>query len=368
MARKLKRDRVLFVTVMILLAISVVMVYSASAVVAQERFDDAYRFASKQAMFILAGVIAMIFAMRVDYTCYRHPRVIGTLLGATIAALVLVLFIGPEIKGARRWFSVAGLGIQPSELAKVAMILFTAYILERRMDRIDDVRYSLLPVGIALAVVVGLVLLEPDLGTSAVIIGAVVVMVFAAGLPHRYLAWMGVASVPVVAYLVSADYRWRRITAFLNPEQDPQGAGFQIIQSKIAVGTGGLTGLGIGDGVQKRFYLPEPHNDFIFAALSEETGLVGATIVLLCFAIIVWRGIRTVLRAPDRFAALTALGLTMMIGAQAFVNMSVVLGLLPTKGIPLPLVSYGGSSTLVGLVAMGMLLNISQHASAEEWE
>lgn len=369
MARKLKRDRVLFVTVMILLAASVVMVYSASAVVAQERRGDATYYAERQAVFILLGVVGMAIAMNVDYSHYRHPRVIGTVLAVTVAALILVLLIGPEIKGGRRWFSIGGFGIQPSELAKIAMVLFTAYILDRRMDRIADVRYALLPVGAALAVVLGLVLMGRDLGTSVAILGTVAVMVFAAGLPYKYLTWMSGASVAVLAFLViGSDYRWKRITAFLNPEADPRGTGFQIIQSKIAVATGGITGVGLGDSVQKRFYLPESHNDFIFAVISEEAGLIGATITLLCFAIIIWRGLRTVLRAPDRFAALTALGLTMVVGAQGFVNMSVVLGLLPTKGIPLPLVSYGGSSTLVGLAAIGMLLNISQHASAEEWE
>lgn len=368
MARTLRSDRVLFVTVIILLAVSVVMVYSASAVVAKERLGNPSHYAAKQVVFILLGAVAMVVAMRVDYSYYRHWRVVTTILGLTIAALVLVLFVGPTIKGARRWFSVLGLGIQPSELAKIAMILFTAHILERRMDRIDDGRYALLPIGAALAVVVGLVILEPDLGTSLAIAGAVVVMVFAAGLPYRYLAWMGVAAVPVLAYLLTAEYRWRRILAFLDPEKDPLGKGFQVIQSRIAVGTGGLTGLGIGAGVQKRFYLPEPHNDFIYAVISEEAGLIGATVILFCFAVIVWRGLRASLRAPDRFASLTALGLTMIVGAQGFVNMSIVLGLLPPKGIPLPLVSYGGSSTMIGLLAMGMLLNISQHASAEAWE
>jgi cell division protein FtsW len=367
-ARKIKRDRVLFVTVMVLLAVSVVMVYSASAVMAQERYGDASHYAARQGLFIFFGVVAMAIAMHVDYTFYKRPRIIGGLLVVTALALILVRLIGPEIKGARRWFSVFGFGVQPSELAKIAMILFTAWVLDRRMDKIDDPREALLPVGAVLAGMLGLVLLGKDLGTSAAIAATVLVMVFAAGLPWKYLAWVSAGSVPVLAYLLSADYRWKRITAFLNPEADPQGSGFQIIQSKIAIGTGGLTGLGIGDGVQKRFYLPEPHNDFIFAAISEETGLIGATILLVCFAVLIWRGVRTVLRAPDRFASLTALGLTMMIGAQGLVNMSVALGLLPTKGIPLPLVSYGGSSTLVALTAMGMLLNISQHATGEEWD
>jgi cell division protein FtsW len=368
-ARKLKRDRVLFVTTMALLAVSIVMVYSASAVIAQERYQQGNLFVVKQALFVVLGVVAMAVAMRVNYTFFRNPRVVYTGLAVTLLALLLVLVIGREVNGSRRWFALGGMGIQPSELAKVAMILFTAYILERRMDRIAEVRYSLLPIGAALAGVLLLIIPEPDFGSSMVILGIVAVMVFAAGVPYRYLAWIGGALVPAVVILaISSPYRLRRLTAFWHPEDDPLRAGFQVIQSRIAVGTGGLTGLGIGGGVQKRFYLPEPHTDFIYSVISEETGLVGATIILLCFAIIIWRGLRTSLRAPDRFGALTALGLTMMLGAQAFVNISVVLGLLPTKGIPLPLVSAGGSSMIVSLAAMGMLLNISQHESTEGWE
>lgn len=367
MARKLKRDNVLFVTTMVLLAASVAMVYSASAVIAKERHGQPNMYALKQATFVLLGIAAMGVAMNIDYRTYRRPALIGALLGVSIAALILVLIIGPEIKGSRRWFSIAGLGIQPSETAKIAMILFTAFILERRMDRIDEVRYALLPVGAALSLVVCLVLLEPDLGTSVAILGTVAAMVFAAGLPYRYVAWFGAAAVPALVFLVwSADYRVRRFTAFLHPWDDPLGSGFQIIQSLIAVGTGGVTGRGIGDGVQKRFFLPEPHTDFIFAVISEELGLVGSTVILICFTVILWRGLRTSLRAPDRFGAFVALGLTMMVAAQAFVNISVVLGLMPTKGIPLPFVSAGGSSMVVGLAGMGVLLNISQHASAGE--
>jgi cell division protein FtsW len=368
-ARKLKRDRVLFVTTMALLAVSIAMVYSASAVIAQERFQQGNLFVVKQTLFVVLGVVAMAVAMRVDYTFYRHTRVVYAGLGLALVALLLVLVFGREVNGSRRWFALAGMGIQPSELAKVAMILFTAHILERRMDRISDVRYALLPIGAALAAVLVLIIPEPDFGTSVIILGIVVVMIFAAGLPYRYLAWIGAPLVIAVGVLaISSPYRLRRLLAFWHPEDDPLGAGFQVIQSKIAVGTGGLTGLGFGGSVQKRFYLPEPHTDFIYAVISEEAGLVGATFILVGFGLVIWRGLRTSLRAPDRFGSLTALGLTMMLGAQALVNISVVLGLLPTKGIPLPFVSAGGSSMIVSLAAMGLLLNISQHASTEEWE
>jgi cell division protein FtsW len=212
---------------------------------------------------------------------------------------------------------------------------------------------------------VALILREPDLGTSVSLMVIAAVMVFAAGIDYRYVAGVCLATVPALYFLLAfSEYRWKRVLAFLDPWSDPLGNGFQMIQSMIAVGTGGIFGRGLMAGVQKQFYLPEPHNDFIYAVISEELGLIGATIVLACFCVITWRGLRTALRAPDRFGAFLALGLTTMIGFQAFFNVSVVLGLLPTKGIPLPFVSYGGSSLLINLLGMGILLNVSQHASS----
>jgi cell division protein FtsW len=280
-------------------------------------------------------------------------------------ALVAVLF-GPRINGARRWFGIAGIvGVQPSEFAKLVVIFFVAAILERRMDRIDDLRYSLVPVAIVLGGVVGLIMLQPDLGTALTIIVIVAAMVFAAGINYRYIVGLLLVSLPA-AYIVlmSADYRRRRIFAFLDPWADPLGDGFQVIQSLIAVGTGGLFGRGLMAGVQKLFYLPYPETDFIYAVIGEEMGLLGTTLVLGCFCVIAWRGMRTSMRAPDRFGAFLALGLTAMVVVQAFFNISVVLGLLPTKGIPLPFVSFGGSSLLMSMIGMGILLNVSQHASA----
>jgi cell division protein FtsW len=301
--------------------------------------------------------------MRLDYRTYRQPAVIWTMLSLVILALVAVLF-GPRINGAKRWFGVAGVGVQPSELAKIAVIFFVAAILERRMDRIEDVSYALFPVGIVVGTVVGLVLLQPDLGTAFTILAIAGVMVFAAGINYRYILGLFLVSVPAMYILVmGASYRRRRVLSFLNPWDDPLGDGFQIIQSLIAVGTGGVFGRGLMAGVQKLFYLPEPHTDFIYSVIGEELGLAGTTAVLLCFCVITWRGLRTAFRAPDRFGALLALGLTAMVSVQAFFNISVVLGLLPTKGIPLPFVSFGGSSLLISMIGMGILLNVSQHAS-----
>jgi cell division protein FtsW len=232
------------------------------------------------------------------------------------------------------------------------------------MHRVNELQYSLLPIGIVIGALVGLILIEPDLGTAVSLLAVVGLMVFIAGLSYRYIIGAVLLALPALYVLVwSADYRRRRLLAFLDPWADPLGDGFQIIQSMIAIGTGGVTGKGLMAGVQKLFYLPEPHTDFIFAVISEEMGLVGATVLVGCFCVIAWRGLRAATYAPDAFGSFLAIGLTMMIVLQAFVNISVVMGLLPTKGITLPLVSNGGSSLLVNLLAMGMLLNISQHAS-----
>jgi len=342
-----------------------VMVYSASAPVALQRYGQASFFVIRQVMWAALGLPMLWFLMKVDYRTYREPIFIWSCLGLATLALVAVLFSAP-VNNARRWFGMAGIGVQPSEFAKLAAIIFIAAILERRMHRIDEVTFSLLPIGIVVTVFVGLVLLEPDFGTSMSLILIAAAMVFAAGLNYRYILGALLVALPTVyIILMGASYRRRRLLAFLNPWDDPLGDGFQIIQSLIAVGTGGVWGRGLMNGVQKLFYLPEPHTDFIYSVISEELGLVGATAVILCFSIITWRGMRAALRAPDSFGAFLAVGLTTMIAVQALVNISVVLGLMPTKGIPLPFVSAGGSSMLVNLVGMGVLLNVSQHASAE---
>ncbi len=365
MAKKLKSDRTLFLATILLVALSIVMVYSASAVVAMERFQQPYLFLIKQLMWAMLGLVLMSLVMRVDYSLYREPVFIWTCLGVVIFALIAVLFRSP-VNNARRWFSVGGLGVQPAEMAKLSAIFFVAAILERRRHRINDVRYALVPIGVVVAGLVGLIMFEPDFGTAVSLAVIAAVMVFAAGLNYGYIAAGTVAALPLLAYFaVSAPYRFKRILTFWDPWSDPLGDGFQIIQSLIAVGTGGIAGKGLMHGVQKLFYLPEPQSDFIYAVISEELGLIGATLVLCCFSVIVWRGLRVALGARDTFGAFLAIGLTAMVGVQAFVNMSVVLSLLPTKGIPLPFVSAGGSSLIINLIGMGVLLNVSQHASTE---
>ena len=367
MARKLKSDKWLFMATLMLVCTSVVMVYSASAVILGERGENPYLLLFKQGAWVLIGLCCVQQIMQIDYRNYRKPVVIWTGLIVVGIALVAVLFFGRDVKGATRWLHLGPLSIQPSEFAKIALIVFIAALLERRMERIDEPSYALLPIGVVLGTVVGLVLPQPDLGTAFSIVMIAGVMIFAAGISYRYIAAIAAMGLPAFVVLIySSEYRMRRVQAFLDPWADQLDSGYQVVQSMIAVAVGGLFGRGLMDGVQKLFYLPEPHNDFIYAVLSEELGLIGATVVLGCFCVIAWRGMRTALRAPDRFGAFLALGLTTMIAFQAFFNISVVLGLLPTKGIPLPFVSYGGSSLLINLIGMGILLNVSQHASSSQ--
>ena len=365
MARKLKSDKWLFLPVLLLVFSSVVMVFSASNALAMDRFEQPYYYLFRQIAWVILGLCLLLAAMRIDYRYLKQPIVVWTLLGGSLAALCAVKLVGPEINGAQRWFAIGGIGVQPSELAKVAVIVFTAAILEHRMKRIDEVSYSLVPIAMVVGAIGVLTVLQPDYGTAAMVVVIVAAMVFTAGLSYRYIVGLAVIVGPLLyLVLVWAPYRRERLVTFLDPWADPFGSGFQIIQSLIAVGTGGVFGQGIMAGVQKLFYLPYPHTDFIYAVIAEETGLVGASFFLVCFLVIACRGLRVSMLAPDRFGSLLALGLTMMVSLQAFMNISVVLSLMPTTGYPLPFVSAGGSSMMVSLLAMGVLLNISQQASA----
>lgn len=363
MARTLKSDRPLFVVTVLLVALSIVMVYSASAVQAQLTFQNGEHFLLKQIAWAFLGLGALLAVMHIDYHEFQRPAVIWTLVGIVVIGLMAVFLFRPT-NGTRRWIALGPASLQPSELAKLAAILFAAALLERRMHRVNDVSHVVFPIATVTLVFAGLILKEPDFGTAFVLVMVVTTVLFAAGLSYRHLfaALLMLLPLAIVAILVSP-YRLKRLLTFLNPWVDYLGAGFQTVQSLIAMGSGGWLGKGLMAGVQKLFYIPEPHTDFIFAVIGEELGLVGTTFVLICFVIICWRGLRVALLAPDRFGALLALGLTTMVTLQALVNVSVVIDLLPTKGIPLPLVSNGGSSLLINLVGMGILLNISQHGS-----
>jgi len=363
MARKLSPDKILFAVTVALVLVGVVMVFSASAVVAKEKFNDPYYFLYRQFGWALIGLIAMSVMMHIDYRKYRHPVFIYGLLFISGMFLTALFFLD-QFHNTNRWIRWGPLSFQPSELSKLALIIFLASLLEKRLNRINDWRHTLLPCIIILGVFLALIVFEPDLGTAVSIVIVAFMLLICAGLRIKYLLY-GCLTATVLGFplIYFYQYRVQRILTFLNPWDDPQGAGFQIIQSLIAVGSGGLTGLGLMEGIQKRFYLPEPHTDFIFAVIGEEWGLVGTLIVLGLFGVFLFRGVRLSLKAPDSFGWFLGIGLTMMIVCQAFINMSVTLSLLPTKGIPLPFISSGGSSLLVSLLSVGILLNISQHSN-----
>ena len=362
MAKRVSVDRWMFTVTAILVFVGLVMIFSASAVMAKERFGSAYEFLLKQLVFAVAGFTAMILAMMVDYKRLQHPALVFSFLGATSLLLVSVFFLD-RAHGTHRWFHVGPVSLQPSELAKPALILFLAWFLQNKTKSMDDWRNTLLPAVAPTMVFLGLIVFQPDLGTAIACAGITACVLFVAGIRLRWFGY-GLAAAVLPRYLLifHVAYRRDRILAFWNPYADPKGFGFHIIQSLIAVATGGVTGLGLMEGKQKLFYLPEPHTDFIFAVTAEELGLVGALAVIVLFAIFLWRGTRAALRTQDNFGRFLAVGITSMIVLQAFINISVVLGLMPTKGIPLPLVSYGGSSLFVTLMCVGVLLNITKQA------
>ncbi len=360
MARKLVFDRGLFATVLLLTGLGLVMVYSASAVVAREAGGPLNLLFVKQSLAALLGIAAMMVVMHLDYRRLRRPMVIyGLLLGALVL-LIAVLFT-PALNNARRWFFIGGLSVQPSELAKLALIPYIAYQIDRKSDRLNSYAF-LIPCTAATALMVGLIFMGRDLGTMLLLCVPPLAMIYLAGLRSRFLFAGGVILLPMIAVAVLTEpYRWKRLTAFLHPENDPLGAGFQPLQSLIAVGSGGLFGLGPGNSVQKLYFLPSPHADFIFSIVAEELGFLGAVAVVALFAVFLWRGALAGLNAPDVFGRYLAWGFTLMVVAQALIHISVALSLLPTTGVPLPFISHGGSSLLTTLTACGLILNVSQH-------
>jgi cell division protein FtsW len=363
MASKLSADKWLFAVTVALVLSGLIMVFSASAVLANEKFHSPMYFLVRQGTWALLGLAGMSVLMHVDYHQYRRPLLIFTGLFVCVVLLVAVFCLDKN-HNTHRWFRIGLLSFQPSELSKLFIVIFLAFFLERRLGQINDIRHTLLPCLVVISVFVGLIVAEPDLGTSVCIAIVAFIVLFAAGLRYKYVVAAMLSAIPPLFCLIYFfEYRLRRVLVFLNPWTDPQGAGFQITQSLIALGSGGLFGLGLMEGKQKLFYLPEPHTDFIFAVIGEEGGLVGTLGVVLLFGVFLWRGLRLSLRAPDPFGRYLGVGLTMMVICQAFINMSVVMSLLPTKGIPLPFISSGGSSLLINLLGVGVLLNISQYGS-----
>lgn len=363
MARKLAPDKWLFAATVGLALFGVVMVYSASAVLAQKENGNQFYYVLKQGVWVAIGFVVMLLAMQFNYQQLKSRRIVYTLLILCTIGLVSV-FGFSSVNGAHRWIKLPGASLQPSEVSKISLIIFLAYFLEKRAGEEGDFWRTFVPCGVVTGFLAALVVIEPDLGTAMMLVLIFTVVIFTAGARVRHLALAAAPALVVAAgLLILVPWRLKRLMTFLDPWADQQGGGFQVVQSLIAIGSGGTNGLGFAQGKQKMLFLPFAHSDFIFAVVGEELGLVGALAVVAVFALFLWRGVRTALLAPDRFGMLLSLGIVTSIVAQALFNISVVLSLVPTKGIPLPFISYGGSSLVPTLAAVGILLNVSQHAS-----
>ncbi|MRG85492.1 stage V sporulation protein E [Salinibacillus xinjiangensis] len=361
--RKKAPDYTLLIVIFMLLLVGVVMVYSSSAIWSSYKFDDAFYYAKRQLLFAFCGLMAMYFIMNVPYQKWREYSNIILIVCFLLLIAVLIPGIGMVRGGARSWIGVGAFSVQPSEFMKIGLIIFLAKLLSDKQKYITSFKKGFVPSLLLVFVPFGLIMLQPDLGTGMVLVVTCFIMIYIAG--GRISHFMGLGLLGLVGFaglIISAPYRISRIKAFLNPWEDPLGDGFQIIQSLYAIGPGGLMGMGLGQSLQKFFYLPEPQTDFIFAILAEELGFIGGTFVILLFFLLMWRGIRVALAAPDLFGSLLALGIIGMVVIQVFINISVVIGLIPVTGITLPFISYGGSSLTLTLLSMGILLNISRYA------
>jgi len=355
----------LFMVTVILISIGVVMIYSASGIYAAERYKDSLFFLKRHISFIVVGSALALGIMLSDYNYLR--RFAKPMVAAALVLLVLVLIphIGREVAGARRWFRFRFLSFQPSEFANLALVVYIADFICRKEAKIKSLFKGLFPAVAVLGVTALLILLQPDLGTTIALAAVVFIMLFVAGVPWRYLLFIFLgAGLMLYVLIVSEPYRMRRITAFLNPWADPRGSGFQIIQSQIAMGSGGIFGVGLGHSMQKLFYLPAAHTDFIFSIIGEELGLIGTLAVIAAFGVFAYAGMRIALDSRDPFGKLLAGGLTSMIVVQALMNMAAVTGLMPITGIPLPLVSAGGSSLTLTLACIGLILAVARNGGA----
>ncbi len=361
-------DHSILLLAVCLTCLGVVMVFSSSSIMAVRSYGDSLYFLKHQSVYALVGFAVMALLMRIDLDVLRKAA--WPVLGLCVLLLLAVLVpgVGKKVGGAARWIKVAGLTFQPAEFAKIGLVLFMAHSLARKKDkdRVKSFRGGFLSYMLILGLLIGLLLAQPDLGGALTLSVVAIAMLLVAGTRVRYLASVGLLALPFLYFMVmNVDYRRRRIMAFLNPWEDPGNTGFQIIQSWIAFGSGGAVGKGLGESKQKLFYLPEAHTDFIFSVIGEELGFVGVIVIASMFMLLIVRGLRTALNAPDEFSCFLAFGLTFLIGMQAFVNMAVVLGMVPTKGLALPFLSYGGTSLVTTLAAIGLLLNVSRHSPGE---
>ena len=353
-------DYLLLLVVLCLTGIGLAMVFSASSNLAQERYGDSFHFFRPQCAHILAGLVLMYLAKRIPYRLLCRLAYPLLLTAFVCLGLVLIPGVGYRVGGASRWLRVAGISFQPSEFAKLALVVYLAYSLSAKREKIKAFAYGLFPHLIILGAMVILILSEPDLGASVILTLVALIMFFVAGVRLSYLVSLGLLAVPAAYMLISrSQYRRERIEAFLSPWDDPLDKGYHIIHSFMAFASGGVAGMGPGGGHQKLFFLPEPHTDFIFSVVGEELGFVGVAFVSGLFLILIWRGVSAALSSYDLEGTYLAMGLTTLIGLQAFMNMAVVVGLLPTKGLALPFFSYGGSAMLANFIALGIILNVA---------
>lgn len=360
MVKKTPSDFLLIFSILSLLCIGVVMVFSASIYSSSVLHDDPYYLFKKQLLFAVIGIVTMIIVSKINYKTYQKYNVI--LLAISVILLILVLFVGKNVNGATRWFEIGGLSMQPSEVAKFGVIIFTAATLSKMKDNIRSFFKGTLPFLLLITLVSGLIYKQPNLSTALVIALIVIGLVFVAGGNIAHLVGLGSGLVAAALYaMFFIGWRKDRLDVFLNPGSDASGAGWQVKQSLLALGSGGIFGQGLGNGKQKMFYLPEPQNDFIFAHIGEELGLVGTLLILALFLLLIWRGLRIALYAPDIFGSLLAFGIVFMVGLQVIINISVVTHVIPVTGMPLPFISAGGSSLVFLMAGMGILLNISKH-------
>ena len=355
-----KIDKIILISVIIISLFGLLMIYSSSSIWAEYKFNDPYKFLKTQAIFLIIGYFLIYIISKIPYQTYlKYSNII--LFGCLILLiLVLIPGIGTVRNGSRSWFGIGSFGIQPSEFAKLGIIIFTAKYLST--NKIKDIKTSVLPILSIVILIFGLIMLQPDFGTGMIIVVTIIVLLFISGVKMNFFIKLGfIGLIGIIGLIIIAPYRLKRIVSFLNPWADPLGSGFQIIQSLYAIGPSGLLGAGLGNSVQKHFYLPEPQTDFIFSIISEELGFMGVIIIATLFITIIYRGLRISIKQEDNFAKYLSFGLTFSLAFQTILNLMVVVGLIPVTGVTLPFLSYGGSSLLVSMTNIGILLNISKY-------
>ena len=357
-------DIILLLVTLILVTVGTAMIYSSSSIIALEKFKDGQYFLKKQIFFVILGLISMVLLTKIDYTTWKKAAYPGIILSLILLALLFIPHVSLKRGGATRWLNLGVFSFQVSEMVKIAMVVFLAHLLARKAHLLKKFSRGVLIPSAITAVVISLILLEPDFGTAVIIASILILMLCLAGSRMTHLMFLAAAFIPVGVWLIfHKGYRMARLTVFLDPWKDAGNSGFQIIQSLISFGSGGTFGVGIGDGMQKLFYLPQPHTDFILSIIAEESGFIGVSIVIILFSIFVFRGFMIATKAPDLFGTLLAAGLTMVIALESFINIAGVMGLIPLKGLALPFLSYGGSSFVMSMIAVGILLNISTQSS-----